>query len=131
MKDTAINIVKRLREARHTAYFNGGCGRDMVRGVEPERGQFAFFIMVRRQCDTFRAADYLAGAFVGTDAVAGKVIAWLTGGAAVGGGEFVADYTGGGLGWAITSLTNVFARLVQIVKTSGGSLQNAYCLPAS
>ena len=36
MKYTAISIVKRLREAGHTAYFNGGCVRDMVRGVEPE-----------------------------------------------------------------------------------------------
>ncbi len=36
MKDTAISIVKRLREAGHTAYFNGGCVRDMVRGVEPQ-----------------------------------------------------------------------------------------------
>jgi poly(A) polymerase len=36
MKDTAISIVKRLREAGRTAYFNGGCVRDMVRGVEPE-----------------------------------------------------------------------------------------------
>ena len=36
MKDTAISIVKRLREAGHTAWFNGGCVRDMVRGVEPQ-----------------------------------------------------------------------------------------------
>jgi len=36
MKQTAIDIVKRLREAGHTAYFNGGCVRDMVRGVEPQ-----------------------------------------------------------------------------------------------
>src|ERR1035441_7212481 len=36
MKDTAISIVKRLREAGHTAYFNGGCVCDMVRGGEPE-----------------------------------------------------------------------------------------------
>lgn len=36
MKQTAINIVKRLREAGHVAYFNGGCVRDMVRGVEPQ-----------------------------------------------------------------------------------------------
>src|SRR6266404_8298798 len=35
MKQAAINIVKRLREADHVAYFNGGCVRDMVRGVEP------------------------------------------------------------------------------------------------
>src|SRR6266478_3257080 len=35
MKQAAINIVKRLREAGHVAYFNGGCVRDMVRGVEP------------------------------------------------------------------------------------------------
>ncbi|HXI83089.1 MAG TPA: CCA tRNA nucleotidyltransferase [Verrucomicrobiae bacterium] len=36
MKEVAINIVKRLREAGHVAYFNGGCVRDMVRGVEPQ-----------------------------------------------------------------------------------------------
>jgi poly(A) polymerase len=36
MKQAAINIVKRLREAGHVAYFNGGCVRDMVRGVEPQ-----------------------------------------------------------------------------------------------
>src|SRR5260370_32671128 len=35
MKETATSIVRRLREARHVAYFNGGCVRDMVRGVEP------------------------------------------------------------------------------------------------
>ena len=35
MKEAAISIVRRLREAGHTAYFNGGCVRDMVRGVEP------------------------------------------------------------------------------------------------
>ena len=36
MKDTAINIVQRLREAGHVAYFAGGCVRDMVRRVEPQ-----------------------------------------------------------------------------------------------
>lgn len=35
MKETATNIVRRLREAGHVAYFVGGCVRDMVRGVEP------------------------------------------------------------------------------------------------
>jgi putative nucleotidyltransferase with HDIG domain len=35
MKDEATRIVRRLREVGHTAYFNGGCVRDMVRGVEP------------------------------------------------------------------------------------------------
>jgi putative nucleotidyltransferase with HDIG domain len=35
MKETATNIVRRLREAGYVAYFNGGCVRDMVRGVEP------------------------------------------------------------------------------------------------
>src|SRR5580704_9864422 len=35
VKDTAISIVRRLREAGHIVYFNGGCVRDMVRGVEP------------------------------------------------------------------------------------------------
>jgi putative nucleotidyltransferase with HDIG domain len=36
MKQAAISIVKRLREAGHVSYFNGGCVRDMVRGVEPQ-----------------------------------------------------------------------------------------------
>ena len=31
MKDTAIAIVRRLREAGHTAYFAGGCVRAMLR----------------------------------------------------------------------------------------------------
>jgi len=35
VKEAAIGIIRRLREAGHTAYFNGGCVRDMVRGVEP------------------------------------------------------------------------------------------------
>jgi poly(A) polymerase len=35
MRETATNIVRRLRDAGHTAYFVGGCVRDMVRGVEP------------------------------------------------------------------------------------------------
>src|SRR6266404_3899869 len=35
MKEAATSIVRRLREAGHTAYFAGGCVRDMVRGVEP------------------------------------------------------------------------------------------------
>src|SRR5208282_326741 len=36
MRETATNIVRRLRVAGHTAYFVGGCVRDMVRGVEPQ-----------------------------------------------------------------------------------------------
>jgi poly(A) polymerase len=35
MKATATAIVRRLRDAGHAAYFNGGCVRDMVRRVEP------------------------------------------------------------------------------------------------
>ena len=35
MKETAIDIARRLREAGHVAYFAGGCVRDMVRRVEP------------------------------------------------------------------------------------------------
>ena len=35
MKDAATAIVRRLRDAGRVAYFNGGCVRDMVRGVEP------------------------------------------------------------------------------------------------
>ncbi|MCG3146574.1 MAG: Poly(A) polymerase I [Verrucomicrobiae bacterium] len=35
MRATAENIVRRLRDAGQTAYFAGGCVRDMVRGVEP------------------------------------------------------------------------------------------------
>lgn len=36
MRETTTNIVRRLRDAGHTAYFVGGCVRDMVRGVEPQ-----------------------------------------------------------------------------------------------
>jgi poly(A) polymerase len=36
MRETAISIVRRLRDAGHTAYFVGGCVRDMIRGVEPD-----------------------------------------------------------------------------------------------
>src|SRR5664280_252746 len=36
MKEMAMGIVRRLREAGHVAYFAGGCVRDMVRGVEPQ-----------------------------------------------------------------------------------------------
>lgn len=35
MKETAAQIVDRLRRAGHVAYFAGGCVRDMVRAVEP------------------------------------------------------------------------------------------------
>ena len=33
MKETAIAIVRRLREAGYTTYFAGGCVRDLLRGV--------------------------------------------------------------------------------------------------
>ena len=36
MERTARAIVDRLREHGHTAYFNGGCVRDLVRGQEPK-----------------------------------------------------------------------------------------------
>jgi poly(A) polymerase len=35
MKEGAIGVARRLREAGYVAYFAGGCVRDMVRGVEP------------------------------------------------------------------------------------------------
>ncbi|MGD1017846.1 MAG: CCA tRNA nucleotidyltransferase [Verrucomicrobiia bacterium] len=35
MKETATNIVRRLRAAGHVTYFVGGCVRDMVQGTEP------------------------------------------------------------------------------------------------
>ncbi len=34
-KEISVVIVERLREAGHTAYFAGGCVRDMILGVEP------------------------------------------------------------------------------------------------
>jgi poly(A) polymerase len=33
--DSAVEIVRKLREHRHEAYFVGGCVRDMVLGIEP------------------------------------------------------------------------------------------------
>ena len=35
-KETAINIVKRLRERNFSALFAGGCVRDMLMGSVPE-----------------------------------------------------------------------------------------------
>jgi poly(A) polymerase len=35
MKEIAIDIVRRLRQAGHRTYFAGGCVRDMLRGVAP------------------------------------------------------------------------------------------------
>jgi poly(A) polymerase len=34
MEQTARNVAQRLREAGHTAYFAGGCVRDLIRGKE-------------------------------------------------------------------------------------------------
>ena len=36
MKKTAEELVQRLREAGHTAYFAGGCVRDALLGLEPK-----------------------------------------------------------------------------------------------
>ncbi|MEA3186670.1 MAG: hypothetical protein QOD99_500 [Chthoniobacter sp.] len=36
LESTARKVVLRLREAGHTAYFAGGCVRDMLRGAAPE-----------------------------------------------------------------------------------------------
>jgi len=35
MRDDALAVLKRLREAKHVAYFAGGCVRDMLLGLEP------------------------------------------------------------------------------------------------
>lgn len=35
-RDDALEIVRRLKKAGHTAYWVGGCVRDMLRGMEPE-----------------------------------------------------------------------------------------------
>src|ERR1041384_5048029 len=36
MEKTARKVAARLRERGHTAYFAGGCVRDMVRGLAPK-----------------------------------------------------------------------------------------------
>jgi poly(A) polymerase len=36
MKDAAIAIVKKLREAGHLAFFVGGCVRDLILGIAPK-----------------------------------------------------------------------------------------------
>ena len=36
VQDTAIKLIRRLRDAGHLAYFAGGCVRDLVRGVAPQ-----------------------------------------------------------------------------------------------
>lgn len=36
MKETAVNIVKRLRQEGYSAYFAGGCVRDQLMGITPK-----------------------------------------------------------------------------------------------
>jgi poly(A) polymerase len=36
MREVAVNLVRQLRAAGHTAYLAGGCVRDMVRGFAPQ-----------------------------------------------------------------------------------------------
>ena len=36
MKETAINIVKKLRQEGYSAYFAGGCVRDQLMGNTPK-----------------------------------------------------------------------------------------------
>ena len=36
LRDAAIDVVRRLQKAGHTAYFAGGCVRDRLLGLEPE-----------------------------------------------------------------------------------------------
>src|SRR5262247_3461837 len=36
MKDAAIAIVKKLRDAGHAAFLVGGCVRDLIMGVTPK-----------------------------------------------------------------------------------------------
>ncbi|MBN2437541.1 MAG: hypothetical protein JXL20_02975, partial [Deltaproteobacteria bacterium] len=35
-RDAAVEIVRRLREAGHEAFWVGGCVRDFIRGETPE-----------------------------------------------------------------------------------------------
>src|SRR3954468_13125527 len=34
--EDALEVVRRLRDAGHVAYFAGGCVRDMLLGIEPK-----------------------------------------------------------------------------------------------
>ena len=36
MKETAISIVKKLRQEGYSAYFAGGCVRDQLMGIPPK-----------------------------------------------------------------------------------------------
>jgi len=61
--DAALAVVKRLREHGHTAYFAGGCVRDMLLGREPKDYDVATDAPPPRICELFRPTRKVGAQF--------------------------------------------------------------------
>src|SRR3954447_15104375 len=62
-RDDALAVVRRLREAEHTAYFAGGCVRDELLGLEPTDYDVATDATPDRICALFKRTAEVGAAF--------------------------------------------------------------------
>jgi len=62
-RDDAIAVLRRLREAGHTAYFAGGCVRDLLLGLEPKDYDVATDAPPDRVRQLFRNTQAVGAAF--------------------------------------------------------------------
>ncbi|HEX4054830.1 MAG TPA: CCA tRNA nucleotidyltransferase [Tepidisphaeraceae bacterium] len=62
-RDDALIVIKRLREAGHTAYFAGGCVRDALLGLEAKDWDVATDAPPPRVRELFPAAQAVGAAF--------------------------------------------------------------------
>ena len=62
-RDDAIAVVRRLRDAGHTAYFAGGCVRDMLLGLQPKDYDIATDAQPQRVRQLFSNTQAVGAAF--------------------------------------------------------------------
>lgn len=62
-RQAAEKIVRLLQEAGHTAYFAGGCVRDMLLGLDPTDYDVATEARPQQVCDLFRSTRRVGEAF--------------------------------------------------------------------
>lgn len=62
-REDALDVVRRLREAGHVAYFAGGCVRDALLGLEPKDYDVATNAPPQRVRELFRNSQAVGAAF--------------------------------------------------------------------
>src|SRR5437764_6075 len=62
-RDDAIAVVRRLRDAGHTAYFAGGCVRDTLLGLQPKDYDVATDAQPQRVRQLFNNTQAVGAAF--------------------------------------------------------------------